>query len=335
MKYILFALFPLCILNSLYGQVTVTIIQTGWKGDTLYDAELVDYDVLQFKKINDTTATYLIDPKTPQSLFIGCNPITGWFTRIWIDPKVEKKTVILDYSNESTKVLNPNKDDIFYEKVFKYLQARDPSEGDSVLSKYVKAHPDNYFSLEIVTHGLYHTDKAKLIDALNLIQPYFKEHPDFKRTKARLYDIRYPNIGDPFKEFSLIDINNTRFNSETIGNKYILLNFWSNGCAPCVKEMDSLVALYNSLDTSRIEFISISMDDKQAGWMNGKATKKIKWINLWQPDVEVGELCLYYNIHSMPSFILFNDQKKIDFIRDGGSELESIKQTLYSYGLKK
>lgn len=280
MRIAIIILLSLAFYTTVNAQISITVIQSKWIGDTIPYVELVDYEVLETKKVNDSTTTFLIDPKTPESLFIGCDPISGWFTRIWIDPKVKKKTVILNYSNETAKVINPNKDDIFYEKIFKYFMSNDPSEGDSVLSRYVKAHPADYFSLHIVTHGLYHTDRAKLIDALNLIQPYFKDHPDFKRTKARLLETKYPNTGDPFKEFTLIDINNKEFSSASISNKYILINFWSNGCAPCVKEMDSLVSLYNSLDTSKVEFISISMDDKQAGWINGKATNKIKWINL-------------------------------------------------------
>ena len=331
--FILFLLFLL--FNTALGQVNLIIIQTGKKVDTLPEVELVDHEILQYTKINDSTSTYLIDPKMPESLFIGIDPVTGWFTRIWLDPKVKSKEVILDHSTESTTIVNPNKDDVFYQQIFSYLMARDPSEGDSVLSKYVKAHPASYFSLHIVTHGLYRSDRRKLIDALYLIEPYFKDQPDFKRTKARLLDVKYPNIGDTFKEFSLNDINNSLFNSSSIKNKYILLNFWSNGCLPCVREMDSLVALYNSLDTSRIAFISISMDAKQIAWMNAKATNKIEWINLWQPGGGVGELCLHYNVHSMPFFILFDDQKKIEFIRYGAEELENIKQNFYSSGLKK
>lgn len=339
MKYrircFLVALLSFSLPDNVPAQVSLTIIQTGWVGDTVPYVELVDYEVKEFKKVNDSTTTFLIDPKTPESLFIGCDPVTGWFTRIWVDPKVKEKAVILDYSNESTKVLNPNEDDVFYEKVFKYLLATGSAEGDSVLGQYVRDHPDDYFSLHIVTHGLYHTDQKKLIDALYLIQPYFKEHPDFKRTKARLLDVKYTAIGDTFKEFTLTGINNSVFNSSSISNKYILLNFWSNGCRPCVREMDSLVALYRSLDTSRVEFISISMDDRQAGWANAQATSKIEWVNLWQPGGGVGELCLHYNVHAMPFFILFDNRKKLESIRYGAEELENIKQVLYSYGLQK
>ena len=189
-----------------------------------------------------------------------------------------------------------------------------------------------YLSLFLVTHGglfRFSPDKkAKQLAALNMLSPTFKNHPYYRQMKARLLDRKYPNIGDPFKEFTLTDINDSNFNSNSIKNKWILLNFWSNGCGPCVREMDAFVNLYKSIDTSKIAFISIALDENRNKWKNAKATNKIKWTSVWEEDNFSGKLCLNYNVSSMPFFVLFNKEKKIVFLKDGADELENIKNIL-------
>lgn len=336
MKKILILIISLFYLASVQAQVTLTIRQAGTKERPVPELTLVDYEAVPYKKVNDTTFTYVINIKNPESLFIGINPETGWFTRVWLDPKFEKKDVTIDYAAHTTlAVINPSKEDSLFEKVFSYLKSNDRREPDSIAGAYVAAHPSSWLSLYFVSHGLYRNEPQERIAAFNSLSPVFKDHPDYEQIRAILFDRKYAVEGDSFKEFALTDIDNKIFSSTSLNDKWILLHFWSTGCIPCVKEMDSLVACYNSLDTTRITFISIGMDDKRENWSSSNATAKMKWTSLWQPGGGVGELCLHYGVTAMPYFILFNEQKKIVFIKYGSDELESIKASLISAGLAK
>jgi thiol-disulfide isomerase/thioredoxin len=335
MRQLLILLFFLWCSRGATAQVTLTIIQSGLKGDSVPAYQLVDYEDAKYTALNDSTRAYTLNIKNPGSLFIGIDPGTGWFSRIWIDPKIKRKELTIDYSAKKTRVKNPDKDDLLFEKVFSYHKSSDRREPDSIMIAYVKKHPDSYLSLYFVSHGLYRNEPEKKIAAFKLLGEKFKDHPDYIRTKASLFERKYPMPGDPFKEFSLNDINDKTFNSSSITSKYILLHFWSNGCKPCIKEMDSLVRLYNSLDTSKVAFISVGMDDKRENWKNSKTTAKIKWPNVWQPGGGVGDLCLHYNVNAMPFFILFNNQKEIVSIKYGADELDNIKETMISSGLNR
>lgn len=335
-KHVFILCFLVSAFNEAFAQVTLTIRQAGTKGDSIPEITLVDYETIPYKLVNDTTLTYVLDIKNPESLFIGIDPETGWFTRVWLDPQMKTKEITIDYSTEtSVSVINPTKEDTLFEKVFSYLRTADRRESDSIAMAYVEKHPDSYLSLYFVSHGLYRNDRERRLMALNMLGSKFKDHPDYIRIQSTLLSRRNPSMGDSFKEFSLSDVNDENFNSASITNKWVLLHFWSNGCIPCVKEMDSLVACYNSLDTAKITFISVAMDDKRENWQNSTATHKISWVNLWQPDGGVGELCLHYNVSVMPYFILFDDQKKLVSIRFGSEELANLKEMFISNDLIK
>lgn len=83
-----------------------------------------------------------------------------------------------------------------------------------------------------------------------------------------------------------------------------------------------------NIDTSKIEFIAVSLDEKIETWKNSKNEKKIIWTSVWQPNNLYGYLCLQYNLTSIPYFILFDNQKKVYSIKEGANELKSIKEAL-------
>jgi len=43
--------------------------------------------------------------------------------------------------------------------------------------------------------------------------------------------------------------------------KALLVNFWASWCAPCRGELPALAAYYRTLDTARVAFVGISVDD--------------------------------------------------------------------------
>lgn len=316
------------ITQFLFSQCTLTIRQIGKQTDTLLVANTEDTIIERiFKRINDSTLEYKDNPVIPDCILLVIDRKTRWFTRIWIDSKINHKLLEINYIHKTTHIINGNEWDRITEKLLTLNSNQYDAERDSISAMYLNKNPDSYFSLWLLSHGMYRNSPSKKIAALNSLNPALSQYSEYKQIKADLSDRKYPVIGDPFKEFSLVDINDSVFSSESIKNKWILLDFWSNGCAPCVKGMDAFVSLYNSLDTSKIEFVSVSLDNDRNTWKKSKTSHKIKWINVWQPDNFYGDLCLNYNVNAMPFYIIFNKEKKIHLITFG-DELELIKSTL-------
>lgn len=330
MKRLCILFFILFFEGNLFSQCTLTIRQVGSQTDTLLVANYEDSILLNiYKRINDSTLVFTDNPIIPDCIILVIDRKTRWYTRIWIDGKIKQKEIIIDYSTKTVKVPSPHEWDAITQQTLALDSEEDLTESDSISAAFVDRNPGSYFSLWLLAHGMYRNDPTKKLTTLNNLSSELRNYPEYRQIKASLSERKYPVIGDPFKEFSLSDIKDSIFNTELIKNKWILLDFWSNGCAPCVRGMDAFVNLYNSLDTSRIAFISVSLDQNRNVWKNSKTSHKIKWANVWQPDNFYGELCLNYNVTAMPFFIIFNREKKIHLITFG-DELGLIKSTLQS-----
>lgn len=311
--------------QNFYSQVTFSIQQNGCKKDSLPEIIIGNFlDVIP-QKINDTTLEYAFVLDKPEYLFIVVDRQNRWVTRLWITPEMKHAGLIVDYSSKIIIPEKLNEWDIITQKVFDFQDAKKTSQADSMIVSFVEKNYNSFFSLWLLR---FMTNKKTQLSHLDKLSPKIKEYSEYRLLIATLTGRKYPNVGDPFTEFSLVDKNDSIFSSLTIKNKWILLIFWSNGCAPCVKEMDDLVKLYKSIDTSKIEFISIGLDEDKNKWKAGKASQKIIWTSVWAEDNVYCKLCLNYNLYSMPFFILFNNDKKLIFIKDGSDELENIKQTL-------
>ena len=78
-----------------------------------------------------------------------------------------------------------------------------------------------------------------------------------------LFPKAYSQIGQPFPEFSFTGKNKT-INNSNLKGKVVLINFWFEGCHPCMAEMEALQELSEKLkDNKDFLFISISKDNKE------------------------------------------------------------------------
>jgi hypothetical protein len=319
-------IFFLATFQNVTGQCTLAIRQIGIITDTIPEIIIADVENQKPIRLNDSTIQFTVPPTQNECLFI----ILGqrWFTRIWIDSTILHKELIVNYSKKTATIKDGNEIDKILENEINNGNLDERQKADSLSLPYVEKNPDQYFSLWLLSHGLNRQNPKKNLVLLDNLSPRLKKYPSYRQMKAELGEGRkYPNYGDTFKEFTLIDVNENIFNSVIIKNKIIVLHFWSNACSPCVKGMDAMVNLYKSVDTSKTVFISISLDNDKSYWRKSITTNKIIWTNLWTEDNIYCDLCLNYNLTAMPFFVMFNKNKKITFFNDG-EDIELLKTKL-------
>lgn len=74
----------------------------------------------------------------------------------------------------------------------------------------------------------------------------------------------YAQIDHPFPSFEFKGQNKI-INNNSIKGKVVFINFWFEGCVPCMAEMDGLNQLYQKFkDNKNFEFVSVSKDDDAA-----------------------------------------------------------------------
>jgi len=73
----------------------------------------------------------------------------------------------------------------------------------------------------------------------------------------------YAAIGHPYLLFNLKN-EHTAVNNESLGGKVVFINFWFEGCHPCMAEMEAFNELFKKLkDNKDFTFITITWDNAE------------------------------------------------------------------------
>jgi thiol-disulfide isomerase/thioredoxin len=322
-KFIYLFIYLLSVLSS-NAQCSLTIRVIGKQSDTLLVGNYKDSTLV---KVNDSTFKFTATLSSPDRVMFMIDRKDRWWTAIWIEPHIKNKELVIDYNKKSTFIKNPTEWDRITDETGKLEDLGKFSKEITLITNFIDKNPNSYLSLWFFkhSHAMYTENRAEKFQLFKKLSQSLTIYPEYKQLRADLLERKYPLNGDLFKEFTLEKNDGTRFKTDTIKDKWILLNFWSTNCGPCIKELDSLISFNNHIDKSKALIISISLDEDKNKWNNSKNTNKILWTSVWQKDGFYGELCLHYNVYSMPFFILFNNEKKMFFIKDGSDEIENIK----------
>lgn len=95
---------------------------------------------------------------------------------------------------------------------------------------------------------------------------------------VNLFPPQVVKTGEPMIDAKVFDLEGKEYNLSDFRGKYILLDFWSTGCGPCIMaipEMGELAEEYKDC----LSIISLSLDTKK-GWQKGSEMHKMTWMNL-------------------------------------------------------
>ena len=115
-------------------------------------------------------------------------------------------------------------------------------------------------------------------------------------------------VGQKAPDFALEDEEGKIVRLSDFQGKYVLLDFWASWCSPCIKEIPNLVDVYDRIDRSQVEFISICLDTKKSPL--AKLTKKYKmaWTQLGSLDGFQAKVADQFSISYLPNVLLINPE---------------------------
>jgi len=118
---------------------------------------------------------------------------------------------------------------------------------------------------------------------------------------------------ETFGQFKIADLDrNEQDVSDLISKqRYTIIDFWASWCAPCRKEMPTLVALYGKYKDSGLGIIGISLDSDYNEWKEAVNSLNMTWQQLselrgWES--EAGESL---SVDAIPFTVVVDSQSKI------------------------
>ncbi|WP_233636160.1 TlpA family protein disulfide reductase [Hymenobacter setariae] len=105
----------------------------------------------------------------------------------------------------------------------------------------------------------------------------------------------------------LVTVDGRPANLSQFRGKVVLVNLWASWCPPCLAEMPGLQALYQKVDTSKVAFVLISLDENQ-----NKARALLKRKHYTMPVFfPATDLPAPFNSPSIPYTVILTPQGRV------------------------
>lgn len=119
--------------------------------------------------------------------------------------------------------------------------------------------------------------------------------------------------------FTVQDVNGNIINMQDFKGKKVFVNLWASWCPPCRREMPSIEKLAKSVDSNKVRFVMLSLDDNF-----DKARAFVKHQKLSLPIYYPAEnLPGLFNVNSIPTTFIFDENGNLAQRIDGGDNFDS------------
>lgn len=140
-------------------------------------------------------------------------------------------------------------------------------------------YPESKVSLIALQSDGHNIDFDKLTIALDHLSKDLQNAKIVSILRDKVAKEQVNNIGKQAIDFSLKNPNDKEITLQSYRGKYVLVDFWASGCAPCRAENPNVVKAYNKYKSKNFDIISISTDTSKERWLKAVAEDKLPWIN--------------------------------------------------------
>lgn len=156
-----------------------------------------------------------------------------------------------------------------------------------------------------------------------------KQSKEARIVRQYLYPTGTVKVGDPMVDTDLYDIEGRTHRLAEFKGKYILLDFWSVGCGPCIASLPEIEEISEAYADSLV-VVSISLDSEKV-WVDYVKEKKLNG-HQWNELTELNsDLAICYQVKGYPSYVLIAPDGRIKAMWSGygkGSLWQRMKELL-------
>lgn len=292
-------------LHSLYGSVNLTL-----EGDSVSE---YSFETFFFGPGNSGIAVSGVNTFTDASLSNMFNAKENGKSKMEAYIDGERKAVI-EYMRENESKFASNRD-LLYEARNKV------NDMYRKQFSFIANNASTFYSFRLY-HDLYAPLQQFIpLDTLTMV---YRQFPDsFKVTEEGQYLLSILRKQDTIKnlsiasDFNVLDINGKEISLQQLKGKYVILDFWATWCAPCMKEMPSLVKIYAQYPDDKLAFISVSLDRDTLAYTRIRQRLPTTWKYIFG----VESIISAYGVTAIPEFYLIDPEGRIIFkCRNGRPE---------------
>lgn len=121
--------------------------------------------------------------------------------------------------------------------------------------------------------------------------------------------------------FTVQNVKGEAVNMQSFKGKKVFVNLWATWCPPCRREMPSIQKLAQSVDSSKVAFVMLSLDDDFNKAKSYVQKQKIG-LPVYYPGENLPEL---FNVPGIPVTFIFNENGELVRRIDGGDDYNTSK----------
>ena len=125
---------------------------------------------------------------------------------------------------------------------------------------------------------------------------------------ANLFPLKVVEIGEDMADGDLYDLEDNLHHLTELKGKYLLLDFWSSGCGPCIMAIPEMGELQEKY-ADKLTVVSLSSDAEKT-WKAASARHKMTWKN-WSDKKQTAGLYLKYGVNGIPHYVLISPEGKV------------------------
>jgi thiol-disulfide isomerase/thioredoxin len=113
---------------------------------------------------------------------------------------------------------------------------------------------------------------------------------------------------------SFTDLDGKKVTLDDFKGKVVYIDFWASWCGPCRKMMPYSKQLHEQLtekQSKQLVFLYISIDADQASWRSSVKALEIQGVNVISPGNWSSEACKYFQINSIPRYMILDKKGEI------------------------
>ena len=158
------------------------------------------------------------------------------------------------------------------------------------------------------------------------LSPEMKQSPEGLEIESLLHPVKEVGFGDEVPDYTFVDREGKERSISEFRGKKVLLDFWGNGCGPCMKSIPGILRLHDHYG-DRVAIVSINIDSDRV-WKKSEKEHPMTWENWRDPSGYSGSI-RFFGSHEIPTFVLISSEGKVMKIIKGFNE-EVLKELIDS-----